>query len=104
MEKTTIILLSFILSALTMNIVASETDIQALQSRVQTELSASIKADCLMAERMITLDIEDDLLEASDFAFIHQEYPAITLLHMNHAQAHKMNFYSTGLRFDSQAE
>ncbi|MCP4270389.1 MAG: hypothetical protein GY781_00275 [Gammaproteobacteria bacterium] len=61
MKTSLIIMLSLIFSAVSLNVIAGEKNTITLSPSVLMILDAGIQADSLLAERMISLDIKDEL-------------------------------------------
>ncbi len=101
MKKTTILLLSLIFSAISLNTMAVESASEALNSRISIELNASIKADSLYAERMITLDIEDELDKSHEIFKIDKQRKGY---HLNTKLVGDLNVFSMGLVAGNSAE
>jgi len=101
MKNTTILLLSLIFSAINLNVAAVETASEALNSRVSIELNANIKADCLFAERMIMLDIADELDNSKNFSDMYQ---GVNNYSLNTRLAQKSTSFSNSLIFDNSAD
>ncbi len=61
MKTSLIIMLSLVFSAVSLNAIAGEKNDITLSPSVLMILDAGIQADSLLAERMISLDIKDEL-------------------------------------------
>ena len=77
--KNLTILLVVLASAISTKLIVAQGNTTQLNPMVQIELSTSIKSDLLIAGRLMSLDIEDDLtdvqkLSAITHAFVVSEY------------------------------
>jgi len=61
MKKSLMIIFSLIFSAVSLNAIAGENNSTTLNPSILMILDAGIQADSLFAERMISLDIKDEL-------------------------------------------
>ena len=74
MKKYTFVMLTMISAAISHSAVIAEENFEQLNPTIQNELVASIKADRLLAERQLMMDIEKDITDQQSFPKLSNEY------------------------------
>jgi len=74
MKSLIFVLIMIITSTMNSNVVAADKSSEQLNSIVRMELNASIKADRVLTERLLILDIKDDLTNQQNFPKITDEF------------------------------
>ncbi|MCP3675656.1 MAG: hypothetical protein GY829_14460 [Gammaproteobacteria bacterium] len=74
MKKSIFALLIIITSAISLDVTAADNSNDQLYSMDLIELNASMKADWLLAGKLLILDIEDDLGNQQNFPRISDEF------------------------------
>ena len=74
MKKSIFVLLMMITSAISLDVTAADKSNEQLNPMVLIELNASMKADWLLAGRLLILDIEDDLANQQNFPKMSDEF------------------------------
>ena len=63
-----------IISALNINMIAADQQSEKLNSTIQNELRANIKFDQVLAEKLLILDLEDELTDKYKIATINRDF------------------------------
>ena len=74
MKNSIFVLLMMITSAISLDVTAADNSNKQLNPMVLIELNASMKADWLLAGKLLILDIEDDLGNQQNFPKMSDEF------------------------------
>jgi len=74
MKNSIFVLLMMITSAISLDVTAADNSNEQLNPMVLIELNASMKADWLLAGKLLILDIEDDLGNQQNFPKMSDEF------------------------------
>ncbi|PCJ45781.1 MAG: hypothetical protein COA74_15015 [Gammaproteobacteria bacterium] len=74
MYKSIFVILTVFTSAMNLNVSAADKSDVVLNPMVLIELSADMKADWLYSERMLAVEIKDELMNKQRFSNINRDY------------------------------
>ena len=95
MKKSIFVLLMMITSAISLDVTAADKSNEQLNPMVLIELNASMKADWLLAGRLLILDIEDDLANQQNFPKMSDEFVRMVNTDSQSLFAVNSSFFST---------
>jgi len=73
MKKSAFVLLTVIISAMSPNLTTADEKTHQLNPMVQIELNANMKADLVLTEKMLSIDIKDELASKQKLDVIKRE-------------------------------